>query len=151
MRIPVLFAFGMIMAASAAAQAQVTAPVTPAPQGLKPSAVKPPVVTTPAPPAATAAPAPAVQSGAAAAPEAPRHHRHHRGLKAMFERANVTHDGKLTPEQAQASWPSVARHFAEIDKDNRGYITMQQIHDWRRAHRHHRRHSTSHKVPATAQ
>jgi len=147
MRIPVLFALGIIMAA-AVAQAQVTAPVTPAPQGLKPSELKPPVVPVPGAPAVMP-PAPA-PSGVAAAPEAPRHHRHHRGLKEMFERANVTHDGKLTPEQAQASWPSVARHFAEIDKENRGYITMEQIRDWRRAHRHHRR-STSHKAPAAAQ
>ncbi len=128
MRLSLLAAFGITLLA-AAAQAQNTAPVTPAPSGLNPSEPKPSVT---APGQAGTLPARAQSKPAVT------HHRHRRTLQAMFERANATHDGHLTPEQAQASWPSVARHFAEIDKDNRGYLTIEQIRTWRKAHRHHR-------------
>jgi hypothetical protein len=53
------------------------------------------------------------------------------GAKARFEAANVTHDGRLTQAQASAAgWRGVAKHFAEIDRDNKGYVTMQDIHAW---------------------
>jgi hypothetical protein len=45
-----------------------------------------------------------------------------------FQAANVTHDGHLTEEQAQAGYKSIARHFASIDKDKKGYITEGDIH-----------------------
>ena len=67
-------------------------------------------------------------------PEFPQGGRPH-GLRARFQAANVTHDGRLTPEQAMMGMPGVARHFAEIDRDNRGFVTMQQIRAWRRARR----------------
>jgi hypothetical protein len=53
-----------------------------------------------------------------------------------FDAANTTHDGKLTMEQAQqAHWMGVARHFAEIDQDRKGYITLQDLHAWTAARR----------------
>jgi hypothetical protein len=51
-----------------------------------------------------------------------------------FEAANTAHDGRLTLEQAQAGgMRGVARHFAEIDLDHKGYVTLQDIHAWKRA------------------
>jgi hypothetical protein len=48
-----------------------------------------------------------------------------------FEAANTTHDGKLTLEQAQAGhMPAIAKHFADIDINHRGYITMDDIRSW---------------------
>jgi hypothetical protein len=58
------------------------------------------------------------------------------GPKARFEAANVTHDGRLTQAQAAAAgWHGVAKHFSEIDRDNKGYVTMQDIHAWTEAKR----------------
>jgi hypothetical protein len=48
-------------------------------------------------------------------------------LKERFEAANTTHDGKLTLEQAQAGLPNVARHFSAIDKDKKGYVTLDEV------------------------
>lgn len=45
-----------------------------------------------------------------------------------FEKANITHDGKLTKAQATtAKWTTVARNFATIDKDKKGYVTVEDI------------------------
>ena len=42
-----------------------------------------------------------------------------------FNAANTSHDGRLTLPQAQAAkMPWVARHFAAIDTQQKGYITM---------------------------
>lgn len=48
-------------------------------------------------------------------------------LQERFANANVTHDGKLTRQQASAGMPMVARHFDEIDTHRAGYITLPQI------------------------
>ncbi|WP_118182692.1 EF-hand domain-containing protein [Paraburkholderia phosphatilytica] len=48
-------------------------------------------------------------------------------LDARFSAANVTHDGKLTREQAQQGMPRVAQHFDEIDTLKAGYVTLPQI------------------------
>ncbi|MCC8404091.1 EF-hand domain-containing protein [Paraburkholderia sp. MMS20-SJTN17] len=48
-------------------------------------------------------------------------------LQTRFANANITHDGKLTREQAVAGMPMVARHFDEIDTQKAGYITLSQI------------------------
>ncbi len=58
---------------------------------------------------------------------APAHHRAHRTLQERFDEANVTHDGHLTLEQARAKMPAVARDFAAIDADRKGYVTVDQI------------------------
>jgi hypothetical protein len=53
-----------------------------------------------------------------------------------FEAANVTHDGKLTREQAeQAHWMGVFHHFDDIDRDRKGYVTLQDLHDYAVARR----------------
>ncbi|MBV9757204.1 MAG: hypothetical protein JO047_09135 [Alphaproteobacteria bacterium] len=131
--------------------APTTAPAPPAPSVAAPPA-SPAPPSAGQPPAATPAPAPKRQRQAAPerppggpdmyggppegpmpqyAPERPH------GLRARFEAANVTHDGRLTPEQAMmGGMRGVARHFAEIDRDNRGYVTIQEIRAWRRARRH---------------
>jgi hypothetical protein len=48
-------------------------------------------------------------------------------LQARFERADRNHDGKLTYAEAQGGMPFVARHFGEIDKGRKGYVTMLDI------------------------
>ena len=56
-----------------------------------------------------------------------------------FDDANTTHDGHLTAEQARAKMPAVARDFAAIDTDNRGYVTLEEIQAYNRAKRAARR------------
>lgn len=51
-----------------------------------------------------------------------------------FAAANVTHDGRLTRDQAQAL-PQVARHFDAIDTAHKGYVTRADIRAWRVARR----------------
>lgn|SRR5579872_3843653 len=48
-------------------------------------------------------------------------------LSQRFDAANVTHDGRLTRQQAQAAMPRVARNFDAIDVDRKGYVTLQEI------------------------
>ena len=53
-------------------------------------------------------------------------------FRAKFEAANVTHDGRLTQQQAQAGgMKAIARNFAQIDRDQKGYVTEQDIKAWR--------------------
>ena len=49
------------------------------------------------------------------------------GLAQRFANANVTHDGRLTLEQAQGAMPMVAQKFAEIDVEHKGYVTLPEI------------------------
>ncbi len=60
-------------------------------------------------------------------------------VEAHFAAANTTHDGHLTRQQAElADWPRVAKHFSEIDTDNKGWISAEQIHAFNRSHHKHR-------------
>jgi hypothetical protein len=57
-------------------------------------------------------------------------------FRARFEAANVTHDGKLTQQQAQdGGMHKIAAHFAEIDHDNKGYVTLEDVSAWMKAGR----------------
>ena len=57
-------------------------------------------------------------------------------LVRRFDAANVTHDGRLTPQQAQAAgWQLVARNFPAIDIGQKGYVTLDDIRVWLAAHR----------------
>jgi Ca2+-binding EF-hand superfamily protein len=60
-------------------------------------------------------------------------------LKDRFDQANTTNDGHLTLDQAKAGLPRVAKNFAAIDKDNKGYVTLTDIHDYYKAQRAARR------------
>ncbi len=65
-------------------------------------------------------------------------------VEAHFAAANTTHDGHLTLRQAElADWPRVAKHFNEIDTDNKGWITAEQIHAFNRSHHKHRKDGTA--------
>jgi hypothetical protein len=48
-------------------------------------------------------------------------------MQQHFQQANATHDGHLTEEQAKTGYPTIARHFAAIDKDKKGYVTEDDI------------------------
>ena len=48
-------------------------------------------------------------------------------LSEKFKAADVNHDGNLTLAEAQAGMPRIAAHFSYIDKQNRGYVTLDQI------------------------
>ncbi len=53
-----------------------------------------------------------------------------------FEAANTTHDGHLTLAQAQAgNMPMVAQKFSAIDADHKGYVTLQDVHQFMKARR----------------
>jgi hypothetical protein len=74
----------------------------------------------------------------AATTEAPRTHTR-MTMNDRFAAANTTNDGHLTMEQARTGMPAVAKHFAAIDKDNKGYVTLDEIHAYykeQRAARH---------------
>jgi hypothetical protein len=93
--------------ALAQAPAAPTAPASPAPTA------------TPAAPMATPA-APAATSGQSEGPRT--------AFERRFVSANTTKDGHLTKQQAQAAHlTTTVRHFAAIDKDNKGYITLDDL------------------------
>jgi hypothetical protein len=55
----------------------------------------------------------------------------HMKMADHFAAANVTHDGRLTLEQAQAAgWKMVVRHFQDIDHDHKGYVTLQDVREF---------------------
>lgn len=69
---------------------------------------------------------------------------HHRmNWQQRFEQANTTHDGHLTLEQAKGGYPSIARHFTEIDSAGKGYVTEDDIRAW-----HKQRRSSHHARPS---
>ena len=48
-------------------------------------------------------------------------------LAVKFKAADVNHDDKLTLAEAKVGMPRVAAHFSDIDTQNRGYVTLEQI------------------------
>ena len=55
-------------------------------------------------------------------------------LMERFHKADVNNDGHLTREEAQKGMPRVYEHFSEIDTDNRGYVTLDQITSFLQSH-----------------
>jgi predicted outer membrane protein len=73
---------------------------------------------------------------------------HHRlTADERFAKANTTHDGHLTLAQAKAGYPTVARHFAEIDAAKKGFVTEDQIRAWEKAEREHHHDGQQASVP----
>jgi hypothetical protein len=48
-----------------------------------------------------------------------------------FADANTAHDGHLSPDEAKAGYPQVAKHFDDIDVDHKGYVTANDVRAWR--------------------
>ena len=67
-----------------------------------------------------------------ATPASTEHHGR-RSAQQHFEDANTTHDGKLTLDQATAGYKSIAKSFAQIDVNHRGYVTLGDIKAWKPA------------------
>ncbi|HET6195822.1 MAG TPA: hypothetical protein VFE12_08715 [Acetobacteraceae bacterium] len=70
----------------------------------------------------------------------------HLSMTQRFEQANTTRDGHLTLDQAKTGYKSVARHFAAIDQDKKGYITEDDIRAYYKTQRalHHQSASAHH-------
>ena len=74
----------------------------------------------------------------------------HLTMTQRFEQANVTHDGHLTLEQAKTGYKSVARHFAAIDQDKKGYITEDDIRAYNKTQRAlHHQSASDHHTPSS--
>ncbi len=122
MRLPIALTALALLASQAPLVPQVHAQTTPAPATTDPAAPT------------TASPAPAAT--------APAHAR--KTMQDRFDQANTTHDGHLTLDQAKAGMPIVAKHFTAIDKDKKGYVTMDDIHAYSASRKaHNARHSNS--------
>lgn len=84
--------------------------------------------------AAAAQPAPEQGLVPAQSQQAPMAPAPHMGMKARFEAANTTNDGKLTLEQARAAHLGmVAHNFVQIDTERKGYVTLQDVKVWHQA------------------
>ncbi len=83
-----------------------------------------------------AAPAPAIAADTASNGPASATAAHHRTTwKQHFAQANIAHDGHLTFQEANGGFPTVARHFKEIDADKKGYVTEEDITNWHKLQR----------------
>ncbi len=97
----------------------------------------------PAPsPALAQTPPVAAKSGDAANAAAPaeRVRPRRQPLAERFADANTTHDGHLTRGQADAAkWPYVTMNFDAIDKDHKGFVSVDDIRGYAAAKRAERR------------
>lgn len=48
-------------------------------------------------------------------------------LQSRFSAADTNHDGKLTKSEAKSGMPRVAQYFEQIDVENTGSVTLEQI------------------------
>ena len=48
-------------------------------------------------------------------------------LEKRFAAADKDADGKLTKAEADAGMPRVAKNFDRLDKDKKGYVTLDQL------------------------
>ena len=62
-----------------------------------------------------------------ATPEPAPTRRYRATLEERFREANTTGDGRLTFAQAQARMPSVGHEFDAIDRDHKGWVTLDDI------------------------
>lgn len=75
---------------------------------------------------------PAMAQTPSGPPPAPRQH----AFIDRFNAANTTHDGHLTLAQAEAgNLPMVAQHFAAIDTQHKGYVTLDDLRAYRQQQR----------------
>jgi hypothetical protein len=96
-----------------------------------PATTTPPAATAPAP-ATTMAPAPSTTTPAMPAKKTATHRM---TLQQQFDNVNTTHDGHVSKDQAVAGkWSYVSRNFDAMDKDHKGYVTMDDIHVYAKAH-----------------
>ncbi len=98
-----------------------------------------------APPDQAAVPNQAVspKQEALAQPDAPKARRQPK-WEDRFDQANQAHDGHLTLDEAKTGYHTVARHFADIDVDGKGYVTVNDIRAW-----HALKHAGHARRPAT--
>lgn len=47
-----------------------------------------------------------------------------------FKEANQAHNGHLTLDEAKNGYPTIAKHFQDIDADGKGYVTENDIRAW---------------------
>jgi FlaG/FlaF family flagellin (archaellin) len=79
---------------------------------------------------------PPVPAASPATPPAATRVPHHRTtMDQRFTKANTSNDGHLTLVQAKVGYPTVARHFTDIDATKKGYITEGDIRAWEKAKR----------------
>lgn len=121
-------AASVAVAQTATPPAPMPAPMAPAvPGAVMPSGTMTPGTMTPGTPA---------MSQGATNSAVPRTGHKHQTMQQRFDAANVTHDGHLTEAQATAAkWKYVDTHFAAIDKDHKGYVTVDDIHAYAHANR----------------
>ncbi len=115
-------------------------------QTTPPPATPAPAATAPAPSAAPAVAAPTKPAKKASATSTAR-----MTAQQRFDAANTTHDGHLTKDQAQAAhMTSTVMNWNAIDKDQKGYVTMDDLRAYAAAQRavHHTGTGTPKKPPA---
>ena len=74
---------------------------------------------------------------------------HRVSLDARFTKANITHDGHLTLAQAKTGYPTVAKHFTDIDATKKGFVTEDDIRAWEKAERDRRHTAQQPTTPPT--
>ena len=60
-------------------------------------------------------------------------HHGRRSPEQHFSDANTTRDGKLTQAQAAEGYKTIAKSFAKIDLNHRGYVTLDDVKAWKAA------------------
>lgn len=68
----------------------------------------------------------AATAGAARA-DADKDAKRNQELEEKFKAADKDNDGKLTLAEAKAGMPRIAKGFAKIDTEKKGYLTLEQI------------------------
>ena len=48
-------------------------------------------------------------------------------IQERFAKCDVSHDGKLSLDEAKGCMPRIYDHFSRIDQQNKGYVTVAEI------------------------